>query len=114
MERGFSREPQCSRIESWRDTDGWSDDVIYRRGRNLYWRLAKRDLHRATSDLRTRLGEYVSEGDLVFDVGANVGDIISFFLDIGVRVVAVEPNPELASVIRKRHSVTVRVCCPRI
>jgi FkbM family methyltransferase len=81
--------------------------MIYRRARNLYWRLAKPDLHRASAATRARLREFVSKGDLVFDVGANVGDITALFLDIGARVVSVEPNPELAKLIRKRHGVIV-------
>jgi FkbM family methyltransferase len=81
--------------------------VIYRRARNIYWRFANQDLHRASNATRTRLREFVSKGDLVFDVGANVGDITALFLDIGAKVVAVEPNPELANLVHKRHGVRV-------
>jgi FkbM family methyltransferase len=81
--------------------------LLYRRARNLYWLLAKPDLRRAFVELRERLGEYVSPGDLVFDIGANVGDLTATFLELGARVVAVEPNPELAKLVRRRHGVTV-------
>ena len=41
--------------------------------------------------------EFVHEGDLVFDVGAHVGDRIASFRRLGARVVAVEPQPAFAS-----------------
>lgn len=45
---------------------------------------------------------FVKDGDLVFDVGANMGDMTSLYLDLGARVVAVEPQPTCASSLRKR------------
>ena len=39
---------------------------------------------------------FVAPGDLVFDVGAHVGDRIGSFRRLGARVVAVEPQPALA------------------
>lgn len=43
-------------------------------------------------------------GDLVFDVGANVGDHIELFRSQGCRVVAVEPQPHLAAELVTRYS----------
>lgn len=37
-------------------------------------------------------GVFLEKGDLVFDVGANVGDFVDAFLHLGVKVCAVEPN----------------------
>lgn len=37
---------------------------------------------------------YCRPGDLVFDIGANVGQRTGWFLELGCRVVAVEPQPE--------------------
>ncbi len=45
---------------------------------------------------------FVFRGDLVFDVGANVGERTASFVKIGARVVAVEPQPGLAEVLRER------------
>jgi FkbM family methyltransferase len=42
----------------------------------------------------------VEPGDLVFDVGAHVGDRVSAFRSLGARVVAVEPQPAFANVLR--------------
>ncbi|MGH6770958.1 MAG: FkbM family methyltransferase [Xanthobacteraceae bacterium] len=45
-------------------------------------------------------GEFVAAGDLVFDVGAHVGDRTASFRRLGARVVAVEPQPALARTLR--------------
>ena len=80
----------------------------YRRQvRNLYWRLAKPRLHQAAVADRVRLRRFVPRGSLVFDIGANVGDVTALLLDIGANVVAVEPTPELAALIRNRYRVPV-------
>ena len=39
--------------------------------------------------------QFIVPGDLVFDVGAHVGDRIASFRRLGARVVAVEPQPAL-------------------
>ena len=38
---------------------------------------------------------FVRPGDLVFDIGAHVGDRVAAFRRLGARVVAVEPQPAL-------------------
>jgi FkbM family methyltransferase len=43
--------------------------------------------------LKRIYSEFVSPGDLVFDVGANLGNYAQLFLDLGVKVVSVEPQP---------------------
>ena len=40
-------------------------------------------------------GNFVRPGDLVFDVGAHVGDRVASFHRLGARVVAVEPQPSM-------------------
>ena len=60
-----------------------------------------RALHRAFSPLESRnarehrslLSQFVRPGDLVFDVGANVGNKTEILLALGARVVAFEPQP---------------------
>jgi 16S rRNA A1518/A1519 N6-dimethyltransferase RsmA/KsgA/DIM1 with predicted DNA glycosylase/AP lyase activity len=46
--------------------------------------------------LREFYRPFIPKGSLVFDIGANVGEYTQAFLDLGARVVAVEPNPDLA------------------
>jgi FkbM family methyltransferase len=45
-------------------------------------------------------GEFVRPADLVFDVGAHVGDRIACFRRLGARVIAVEPQPALVRTLR--------------
>lgn len=47
------------------------------------------------------------EKDLVFDVGAHVGDDSDFYLKLGFRVVAVEANPSLAARLRQRFAADI-------
>ena len=44
--------------------------------------------------------QFVKPGDLVFDVGAHVGDRIASFRRLGARVIAVEPQPALARTLK--------------
>ncbi|QLQ40449.1 FkbM family methyltransferase [Micromonospora robiginosa] len=46
----------------------------------------------------------VRAGDLVLDVGAHVGDRLASFRRLGARVVAVEPQPLCARVLRALHA----------
>jgi FkbM family methyltransferase len=43
---------------------------------------------------------FLSEGDLVFDIGANIGERVAALLAAGCRVVAVEPQEECCALIR--------------
>jgi FkbM family methyltransferase len=45
--------------------------------------------------------QFVSDGDLVFDIGANDGLKTDAFLLLGARVLSVEPNPVCAAKIRQ-------------
>jgi len=51
---------------------------------------------------RRRLyAQFVRPGDLCFDIGAHVGNHLRAFLSLGARVVAVEPQPQLARLLRR-------------
>jgi FkbM family methyltransferase len=57
--------------------------------------------HRAQPAAMDRLyGRFVQRGDLVFDVGAHVGDRIASFRRLGCRIVAVEPQPALVKTLK--------------
>jgi FkbM family methyltransferase len=45
-------------------------------------------------------GRFVRPGDLVFDIGAHVGDRVASFRRLGARVVAAEPQPAGVKVLR--------------
>jgi FkbM family methyltransferase len=52
---------------------------------------------------------FVREGALAFDIGAHVGDRVASFRRLGARVVALEPQPDCARVIRALHGADVAV-----
>lgn len=45
--------------------------------------------------------QFIHPGDLVFDVGANVGNRTKIFLRLGARVVAFEPQASCARVLQR-------------
>ena len=53
---------------------------------------------------------FVRPGDLVFDVGAHVGDRVAAFRRLGARVVAVEPQPALVTTLRLLYGRDPEVC----
>jgi FkbM family methyltransferase len=65
-----------------------------------------RSHHRAMDALYRR---FVRGGDLVFDVGAHVGDRVASFRRLGARVVALEPQPGPARVIRLLRALDPQV-----
>jgi FkbM family methyltransferase len=46
--------------------------------------------------------DYIQEGDLCFDVGANIGNRVGPLLDIGARVVAVEPQKSCYDILASK------------
>ena len=47
--------------------------------------------------------QFLSPGDLCFDVGANMGGKTAIFLGLGARVIAVEPQPACADFLRAHY-----------
>ena len=72
----------------------------------IYWRPGRQ------RGLRRMYHSFVGPGDLVFDVGAHLGDRSVAFAALGARVVALEPQPRIAAWLRKRTehhtNITVR------
>jgi FkbM family methyltransferase len=50
--------------------------------------------------LRRLYGRFVGAGDLVFDIGAHAGNRVRAFAALGCRVVALEPQPDFARLLR--------------
>jgi len=46
--------------------------------------------------------KYINEGDLCFDIGANIGNRTEVFLNLKARVVSVEPVKETYAILEKR------------
>lgn len=51
---------------------------------------------------RSFFSQFLTPGDLCFDIGANRGDITEIFLDLGCKVVAVEPQSHCVEVLKGR------------
>ena len=52
---------------------------------------------------------FIQPGDLIFDIGANVGNRVSIFLNIGAKVVAVEPQPACIAQLNKKFGNKINV-----
>jgi FkbM family methyltransferase len=76
---------------------------LYRPARNLYQRLLNRGFFEERRRTRQFLRQFVSAGDLVFDIGAGHGHMAEAFAEIGGRVIAVEANPRLAQEMRAHY-----------
>lgn len=83
------------RLALWRGL--WRSLVIYR-----FDRSHRKSLARLYEPL-------VRPGDLVFDIGAHVGDRTAAFAALGARVVAVEPQPHIARFLRFAFAGKARV-----
>lgn len=72
----------------------------------VYWRPGRQ------GGLRRMYRPFVAAGDLVFDIGAHVGDRTAAFAALGARVVAFEPQPEIRRILERmvggKSGVTVR------
>ncbi len=68
-----------------------------------YWRPGRQ------RGLRRMYRPLVQPGDLVFDVGAHLGDRAAAFAALGARVVALEPQPQVAAWLRRLVGRTGRI-----
>lgn len=59
------------------------------------------------SERKEFYSEFIKAGDLVFDVGANKGNRTVIFLELGAKVVAVEPQKECYEHLTKRFGDTI-------
>jgi FkbM family methyltransferase len=53
--------------------------------------------------------QFLSKGDLCFDVGANIGNRTKVFLALGATVVAVEPQKECAKMLKLRFGNKIKL-----
>ncbi len=47
--------------------------------------------------------EFISDGDLVFDVGAHYGTLTGIFIELGAKVVCIEPQPSCFNALCKKY-----------
>lgn len=53
--------------------------------------------------------QFIGHNDLCFDVGANVGNRVSTFLDIGTKVVAVEPQESCCRILKNKFGNKIEI-----
>ena len=80
------------------------------RSLGIYYGWRQRNRSRAMDALYAR---FVRPGDLVFDIGAHVGDRVAAFRRLGARVLAVEPQPALAFTLNMLYGRDVNVVIER-
>jgi FkbM family methyltransferase len=74
---------------------------LYKPARSMH-RLIFKSEGKTFAAHKAMLSQFISPGDLAFDVGANIGDRTEMMLSLGARVVAFEPQTECAREIRAR------------
>jgi FkbM family methyltransferase len=74
---------------------------LYSPARDAYQLLFNRNYWKHRRQMTEFYSQFCSKGDMVFDVGANVGWYTEMFLGIGAKVVAVEPSPDCAAKVRQ-------------
>src|SRR5208282_493851 len=90
---------------------GIEDSKYFNPLHDLYLRTVKRGYWKQhVLGLRQFYSQFISEGDLVFDVGANSGEYSRAFLALGAKVVAIEPTPGLVQRLRNIAGLTVKEC----
>jgi FkbM family methyltransferase len=67
-----------------------------RRDKKAYYHFSSQDEHR-----RDFYSQFINPGDLVFDVGANLGNRSKVFLKLGANVVGVEPQRKCISFLEE-------------
>src|ERR1700737_561832 len=59
--------------------------------------------------MRQLYARFVKPGDLVFDIGAHAGNRVRGFASLGCRVVALEPQPDFARLLRTLFGRSSRI-----
>ena len=58
---------------------------------------------KASKQRQQSIFEFINQGDLMFDVGANIGSKTDMFLSKGARIVCFEPQPECAKILQQKY-----------
>ena len=69
--------------------------------------VSRQKLWEETSAFYSRL---VKPRDLCFDVGANIGSKTKIFLELGARVVCIEPQPNCVDVLKETYQNDSKRC----
>src|ERR1700677_2886485 len=86
---------------------------VYEPLRFVYQSLFDRGAVLRRKSRREFYATFIHPGDLVFDVGANLGNYAEAFCGAGATVIAIEPDPRNLKILRKRmrgQSVRIEQC----
>src|SRR5258708_708572 len=73
--------------------------------RSVYWAITRRETlvsRQREEDFYRKLLVGLQRDDLIFDIGANMGEKTDVFLRLGARVVSVEPDDACRAILRDR------------
>lgn len=81
-----------------------SDNVVYLR--SFFLSKKEKDLL-----LKRKLfySQFLKKGDLYFDVGANYGNRIQPVIDIGLKIIAIEPQSKCINYLKKRYGNKITI-----
>lgn len=79
---------------------------LHSRARALLKNVRRRLIHGQSLKFHKDL---IRKGDLVFDIGANVGNMTALYLELGARVISVEPQEECLRILEKRFGLNPAV-----
>jgi FkbM family methyltransferase len=79
---------------------------LHSRVRAAFKKIKKLLFHRQSLRFFSSL---IKEDDLVFDIGANVGEMTALYLELGARVVSVEPQEDCLRILDRRFGENLRV-----
>jgi FkbM family methyltransferase len=84
-------------------------DVLLSRKRKLNQLAFEKQEQANLGKRKSFYSRFLAKDDLVFDVGANVGNRVQIFLELQCRVIAVEPQQECINELRKRFGTGITI-----
>src|SRR4051812_11866348 len=83
--------------------DGLKDSPVYVPVRKAHLKWSAARWTEGDEAVRRMYSRFLRPGDLVFDIGANVGQRVKVFARMGVTVVAVEPQDVCMTFLRSLY-----------
>jgi FkbM family methyltransferase len=83
--------------------------ALYRPARFVYQSLFDRAAISRRTARKGLYAQFIHPRDLVFDVGANIGNYSETFLSLGARVVAVDPDPRNLAILQRRFANRISI-----
>ena len=74
--------------------------------KNLFW---KKKTDNRKADSLAFYKNFIPQGGLVFDIGANIGNRTEIFLALGAKVVAVEPQPSCNKILKGKFGDKISI-----